>query len=254
MSELFRRPDPRTRLGLIDAIRGFAVLNMIVYHLCYDLFVVYSLDTGFWLRPPVIIWERFICFTFFIISGASLNFSRHGYRRGLIVSLGGFLITAVTLILIPSEMIWFGVLNCLGFCIIITFALRRALAKIPPLAGAGASMLMFALLYGLPEGYLGFFGAPMVRLPEALYGCRYLAFLGLPSKTFFSADYFPVFPWLFLFIFGFFMWRYISSKGWDGFFRVRVPVLGFIGRYSFIIYLLHQPLLLGICFLIFGHF
>ena len=254
MFERLRAHDLQQRYGLIDAVRGFAVLNMIVYHLCYDLFSTYSLGPGFEFSPGVIAWERFICCTFFIISGMSLNFSQHGYRRGLIVSLGGFLITAVTLILVPSGVIWFGVLNCIGVCILVTFALRKALAKIPPAAGAAVSLLLFALLYGLPERYIGFFGVPVFSLPEALYGCKYLAFLGLPSKYFFSADYFPIFPWLFLYIFGFFLWRIIVVKGWDGFFRRRVPVLGFIGRHSFIIYLLHQPALLGICFIIFGHF
>ena len=254
---MFERPssaDRPPRYGLIDAVRGFAVLNMIVYHLCYDLFCIYSLDAAFDLRTPVIIWEHLICCTFILISGVSMNFTRSAYRRGLYALLGGFLITAVTLLLIPGEVIWFGVLSFLGCAMILTRLLQRLLDKLPPLPGAVGSFLLFAFLYDLPGGSLGFFGLRLIELPSVLYECKYLAFLGLPSKGFYSADYFPILPWLFLFLCGYFLWRFIAARGRDGAFVRRIPVLDFIGRHSFVIYLLHQPVLLGICFLIFGHF
>ena len=198
-----RRPESGgVRYCLIDAIRGFAVVNMIVYHLCYDLFCYYSLNRGFGDDPVVTLWERTICFTFILTAGVSMNFSRHGYRRGLTVLLGGFALTVITLIFLPSEIIWFGALGLLGCAILIAFALRKLLAKIEPTPGAGVSLLLFALLYGVPQGYIGFFGAPIAALPDTLYRSPYLAFLGLPPKSFFSADYFPLAPWLFLFLFG----------------------------------------------------
>lgn len=254
MSEPRRAPYPAPRYGVIDAARGFALINMVAYHLLYDLFAVYSLDPDFAFSTPAMIWSRGIGFAFIILSGVSVNFSRHGYRRGLIVLIGAAAITAATLIFVPSELIWFGVLHFLGCAILITFALRKALSKPDPRICAAASLVLFAMLYGMPRGYLGFFTARLIELPEALYASPYLAIIGLPSKGFHSADYYPLLPWIFLYFFGFFLWRIIRMKGLDKYLTRRIPVLDFIGRHSFVIYMLHQPVLFGILFLIFGHF
>lgn len=239
------------RYSLIDAIRAVAIINMIAYHLCYDIFCVFGVWNDFYKAVPFIIWERFICCTFIIVSGMSINFSSHGYRRGIIVNLCGFLITIVTVLIMPDQAIWFGVLNLLGCAMLITFALRRELSRIKPIIGALIFFILFMLLYGVPNGYIGFFGFPLIRLPDALYQFRWLAFLGFPSKDFLSSDYFPILPWIFLYLFGFELWRLIAEKGHDRFFRVRVPVLDFIGRHSLMIYLIHQPALYAVCWLVF---
>ena len=255
MFEALRRTrSSAPRYGLIDAVRGFAIVNMVVCHLLYDLFCVYSLNTHYAEHPAVRFWEHGIAVCFFVVSGISIRFSRHGWRRGVIVLLGACVITLLTLIFIPSELIWFGALHFLGFAILITYALKNVLEKIDPMIGAGASLVLFAILYGLPDGYLGFFGAPVVSLPASLYQNPYLAFIGLPSKGFHSADYYPLLPWIFLYLFGFFLWGIIRAKGRDGLFKRRVPVLDVIGRHSFAIYMLHQPILFGIFYLIFGSF
>ena len=242
----------KSRCGVIDAVRGAAVLSMVAYHLCYDIFMVFGVDTGFEKYWQVALWERTICFTFIIVSGIAVNLSKHGYRRGLVLNLCGFIITAATLIVTPQQQIWFGVLNLLGCSMLIVFALRKALKRIRPAAGMAASLGLFALLFGVPEGYIGLPGLKLIVLPEQLYGCRYLAFLGFPSDDFVSADYFPILPWIFLFVFGFFLWRFIEERRLQRRFTAHVPVLGFIGRQSLWIYMLHQPLLYGLCLLIFG--
>ena len=99
------------RYSLIDAIRGIAVVNMVVYHLCYDIFCAFGVWSSFYRAVPVIIWERLICSTFIIISGISLHFTRHGFRRGLIVTLCGIVTTVVTVIFTPDQSIFFGVLT-----------------------------------------------------------------------------------------------------------------------------------------------
>lgn len=240
------------RYNMIDVIRALSIISMVIYHLCYDIFIVYEIDPAFDQYPLVVLWERSICFSFIIVSGISLNFSRHPYRRGLIVNLCGLVITAITLIFLPSQQIWFGILNLIGCAMLITGALRKLFDHLHPAVGMTLSMLLFALTYNVPFGTLGFFSIPFAELPPALYSCPCLAFLSFPAEGFYSADYFPLIPWLFLFIFGYFLWRYIALRGRDGFFRFNIPVLSFIGRHSLIIYMAHQLVLYGICLLIFG--
>ena len=128
----------KPRYGLIDAIRGVAVINMVVYHLCYDIFCVFGADPGFMTSAAAVIWEQLICSTFIAVSGISANFTSHGYRRGIVLSLCGFAITIVTVLFIPEQQIWFGVLNLLGCAMIIAFALREQLKRIAPAAGLRA--------------------------------------------------------------------------------------------------------------------
>ena len=218
------------RYSLIDAIRGIAVVNMVIYHLCYDIFCAFGVWSSFYRAVPVIIWERLICSTFIIISGISLHFTRHGFRRGLIVTLCGIVTTVVTVIFTPDQSIFFGVLSFIGCAMLLTYALHRLLDRMNPYVGAILFFLLFVLCYNIPNGTLGFFSAPLIHLPDALYQFKWLAFLGFPSNDFFSADYFPLLPWLFLYLFGYQLWRIITQRRLERLFLGRIPVLDFIGR------------------------
>ena len=243
--------QPSVRYSLLDAIRAVAIVNMIAYHLCYNIFCVFGVWEEFCFDPIVKIWERLICCTFILVSGMAINFSRHGYRRGIIVLLCGWLITLITVFVLPEQQIWYGVLNLLGVGMILTTALKKPLSRISPLAGMIVFFLLFMLCYGIPYRSVGVFGIPPVKLPDTLYRIRALAFLGFPDDRFSSGDYFPLLPWIFLYLCGFELWRWIAKTGWDRFFTRRIPVLDFIGRHSLIIYMAHQPILYGLCRLIF---
>lgn len=238
------------RYSLIDAIRAVAIINMVVFHLCYDIFAVFGVWRDFPKALPIVIWERFICVAFILVSGISLNFSRHGYRRGIIVNLCGLAVTAVTLWVTPDQPIWFGVLNFLGCAMLIAFALRGVLDRMDPLISMAVFFVMFMLFYGIPKGYLGLFEYPLISLPEVLYRTRWLVPLGFMPEGFLSADYFPLFRWIFLYLIGYQLWRFIEQKDLDRFFLKKIPILDFIGRHSLIIYMVHQPILYGICLLI----
>lgn len=240
------------RYRLIDTLRGIALVNMAAFHFCYDYFVIYGNDVKWAARPASVVWERLICCTFILLSGVSLNFSRHACRRGLIVSVCGLAVTLVTLIAMPEELILFGVLTCIGLCMLLTQALRRLLERCHPFAGAAACFLLFGFFYGLPRGFLGFFDTALVMLPEQLYCFRPLALLGLPDADFVSSDYFPLLPWLFLFVCGFFVWRAVIRLHGERFFLRGVPGLNWLGKYSLWIYMAHQPVLMGLCVLLFG--
>ncbi len=239
----------KNRYYLIDSLRGFWIINMVVFHLLYDLFVIFYPNNLF-ASPLVYIWERFICSSFIFISGISLNFSKNAYKRGILLNIYGFIITAVTVLVIPSEAIWFGILNLLGCSMLILQAVREQVKKTPPFLGALISFVLFAILYGIPNGHIGFFSLKIFDLPDLLYSVKYLAFLGFPSADFHSSDYFPIVPWIFLFFTGFFAWKLIKSASIDSFFNLKIPVLDVIGRKSIWIYILHQPVIFGLCMLL----
>lgn len=80
---------------------------------------------------------------------------------------------------------------------------------------------------------------------------RYLWMFGWMYTDFYSADYYPVFPWLFFFLLGTWIGRYIREgrlPSW--FYEARLPYFSYIGRHALIIYIVHQPVLRGIAMLI----
>lgn len=236
-------PKIKKRYELIDSIRGFAVINMIAFHALYDIFQIFG-DGTLFFNTSFSVWERCICISFILISGMCFNFSNHAVKNGIVVSMCGFLVTAVTVIAMPSQPIWFGILNLLGISMLICSALREFIRSIPAFIGIMASFVLFAVSYGIPKGYIGFFDVPIFEIPEAFYHFKYLSFLGLRSFDFVSYDYFPVIPWIFMYATGIFLWRIIKEKRWDKFFYFRIPILNAIGKHSLIIYIIHQPIIM----------
>ena len=241
------------RWHLIDALRGFALLNMLGMHFLYDVNVIFAREPRWYLRPEVRLWQQYICWSFILIAGFSFCWGRrNNLRRGLLLKLCGFLITAVTLIAVPEEAIWFGILNFMGCAVLLTIPLERTLRRLPPLTGLALSLLLFFFFRHVESGYVGFGGLLRIQLPRALYTCRVLTPLGFPSPDFRSSDYFPLLPWLFLFFAGFQLFRFFETRpALRRLARIKIPLLSDIGRHTLWIYLLHQPLLMGLCMLLF---
>ena len=238
----------KTRYWLIDALRGLALVNMLAFHFLYDVFVVFGREPTWYLRPGVRIWQQGICWSFILIAGFSFTWGRaHNLRRGLLLTLCGFLITAVTLIAVPSEAIWFGVLNLLGACVLLTIPLEKPLARIPAALGLALFAALFFLFRPVSAGHLAF-GIP---LPRALYTCRVLTPLGFPYPGFRSSDYFPLLPWYFLFLCGFTLKRLFDRcPAAQRLAQVKIPLLSAIGQKTLWVYMLHQPVLMGVCLLL----
>ena len=111
----------------------------------------------------------------------------------------------------PEDVVLFGVLTLLGSAMGITALLEKALRKIPPAVGAVVSVALFGLTYHAQLGYLGF-GDGWVLLPRFLYQNLFTAYLGFYPEGFFSTDYFPLVPWLFLFWSGFFLHHLVGRE------------------------------------------
>lgn len=235
------------RYRLIDALRGACVISMVLYHMMYDIVYILGVDAPWYRGIPGHIWQQSICRTFIFIAGMSFYMSRSTLRRGIIISLCGAAVSAVTILADEKLAIRLGILTFTGAAYLIMTLSRPLMKRIPPAAGLVFSLLLFALTRGVPRGYLGFDEMALVRLPEVLYSHPGVAFFGFPSSSFHSADYFPLLPWIFMFAAGYFFWKIIKGRKYFD----RVMALGFrplewIGRHAIIIYILHQPILYGI--------
>lgn len=246
----------RERYNLLDTIRGFLLINMVLYHGLYDVVHIMGVPMGWYTGPIGYSWQQGICWGFILLSGFCFRLSKRPLRHGLIILGAGVLVTVVTAIAMPSERIIFGVLYLLGLCGLIqcgVWALwsRLRLPPFPAGPGLALSALAFFLTRGVPAGYIGFEGLRLFELPRWLYRWDFMAVLGFPGPGFWSSDYFPVIPWVFLYLCGYFLWRLIGSRQrvMDRL-RPGVRPLSFIGRHSLLIYLLHQPALMLIFTLI----
>ena len=238
----------RSRLHLLDALRGFLMLNMIAYHGMWDLVNLFGVPAGWYAGTPKYIWQQCICWTFILLSGFCWQLSRNHLRRGALVFGGGVAVSLVTNILMPANRILFGILTCIGSCVLLMIPLEKFLKKVPAMPGMAGSFALFFLLRSCAKGYLGFESLVLGQLPGWLYRNDLTAYLGFPYPGFWSTDYFGLLPWIFLFLTGWFLHRCLAERGLHErlFARGRVPVLNWIGRNSLLVYLLHQPVLYGL--------
>lgn len=240
------------RFHTLDALRGLCVLSMVAYHGLYDLVAVKGYPVDWYFAAPGQHWQRSICCTFILLSGACWNLSRRHWQRGLLLVGCGGLVTLVTALALPSQVIWFGILVLLGLSCLLTAALARLPLRVPPALGLAVSFALFLVTWGVPRGFLGLGDWPLLSLPPALYSTPFLAVAGFPGPGFVSSDYFPLLPWFFLYLTGVFLgkllfaWRsaqpLLEGSPLPGFPPTRA--LLWVGRHSLLIYLLHQPLLM----------
>lgn len=243
----------RKRLHLLDALRGFTLIHMIVFHGLWNLVYLFGVKADWYRGTPGYIWQQWICWTFILLSGFCWSLGRKHLKRGLLVFGGGALVSAVTLLAMPDSRILFGVLTCLGSCMLLLIPLERLLKKVSAPAGLIFSFGLFVLLRNVPDRALGFEGWVICPLPQELYRNLFTAYLGFPAPGFFSTDYFPLIPWFFLFATGYFLYRILEERDLNQrlFSKGQVPLLNWMGRHSLLIYLLHQPVLYGLCLLFF---
>lgn len=238
----------RRRYQVLDTIRGCALISMMLYHASWDLVYLFGLDWPWYHGFATHVWQQSICWTFILLSGYCFALGRHQFRRGLTVFSGGALITAVTWVFMPENLVLFGVLTLLGSSMLLANGFQPLFQRVPPRVGLAGSFLLFLVLRDVNAGYLGFEGTRIFRFWD---GARNLgtAFVGFPPADFFSTDYFSFLPWFFLFLTGYFLFRLRPEEA-EG--TRRVPLVTAMGRHSLLIYMLHQPAVYALEWV--GHF
>ncbi len=218
---------------------------MILYHGAWDLVYIAGINWPWYHSRGAFFWQQSICWTFIMLSGFCVPFSRHLWKRGIIVFCSGLLVTAVTVLFLPENRVIFGVLTLIGSAMLILAAARPALDGAKALPGLAVCAYLFFLTRWINSGFLSPVPGVRVFLPLTLYRGSAATWLGFMEPGFVSADYFSLIPWIFLYLCGYFLCRCLQEKKvtYHPVFKTDILPFSFLGRHSLIIYLLHQPAL-----------
>ncbi len=212
------------RIEVLDLCRSLCIAVMVVWHTLYDL-AMFGLMEYTFVESPAYRAIAWLCGGgFILIAGICCRFSRNNLRRGLIVLAAGVLVIAASLFV--GAPVLFGILQLLGLCMLLYGLFGEYLEKLPHLALPIACVVLFPLTLWCTK--------------TTVVDITWMFPLGFVTEGFYSSDYYPLLPWMFLFLFG--TWLGGSLKGGGG--GASLPcALTWAGRHSLIIYLVHQPVI-----------
>ncbi len=211
----------------VDALRGLAIVLMVVYHFFFDIgfLEIASINLQ---DAPLLILQRTTAFLFLILVGVSMTLGKPDFKKTLnrAVKLGAvaILITVATSIYPGNGAIVFGIIHFIAVSVLLGY---------------------FFLSFNWPNllAALGVLAAWLLA-GSFTQGSPYLIWLGFPPADFYTLDYYPLLPWFALVLAGIFIGKTVFPL------KNRMPEPGaaqplcFLGRKSLAIYLLHQPVLL----------
>ena len=240
------------RIWSMDELRGVAVFCMIFYHGFYTVGFLFGNYWGLFFFRFFMPAEPFFAGLFMFISGIACNLSHSNLSRGLKLLALALGVTLVTRLVVPEDVITFGILHFLAVCMILAGLLmkyvdRSRFSWIP----VAICVLLYFMTKNIQFGYLGPGGPLKLPLPGMLYATNWLAPLGFHNRAFQSADYFPILPWIFVYAAGVFVGKLAKAgKFPTSLYRSRAPFFSWFGRHALILYLAHQPVIYGVCLLI----
>lgn len=251
-------PSPRPRIHFLDELRGLCVLLMVAHHAMYTAGFLFGnawFAAAFHFFEPVA--SPFFAIIFFVLCGISCHLSHNNLLRGLKLLAVAVGMSAVLYFFMYDSMIWFGVLHMLACSILLCAALVPLTRRVPGWAGMLTAAILFVLFACWPyphssNGFFqgGFFGIAGVfewHWPTQWEALTFLNPLGIGKLS--SADYYPLLPWSFAVVFGMFLGKYIDRfPRWMS--VSHIPPLSWVGRHAILAYLLHQPVIYGICLVI----
>ncbi len=170
------------RIWEIDFLRAIAIILMVIFHIVYDLneFLGIEADylSGFWY------WEgKTSALMFIFLAGISSGFSKNTVKRGIKILIFAMVITLVTYIFFREQYIRFGILHLLG-----------------------TSMVLFPLLKKMNNVLLFisavFIALTSISIKSTLVDTSLLLPFGVMYRGFVTLDYYPISPYLSVFILG----------------------------------------------------
>jgi uncharacterized membrane protein len=225
-----------TRLLWLDVARTVAVIGMVIYHFTFDLGMFGFIDgntpvTGFWA-----VFARSVAGSFVALAGFSLFLSHQRgikwgafwRRMGILVGCAA-LITLATYFAMPQQFIFFGILHSIALASLLGLAFLR----LPWVV----TLLVAAAVLAVPQLYR-----------DVAFDAPWLLWVGLAPGFPQTMDYEPMFPWFGAFLLGMSAAQLMLSRG-PLVRKAASPLMArvtWIGRHSLVIYLVHQPVIIGL--------
>jgi uncharacterized membrane protein len=237
-------PDAQPRSGRIpeiDALRGIALCLMIVYHFCFDLRFYHVIAADFENDPFWLGFRALIVSLFMTLVGVSLVLADragattvHFWRRVGVIGACALAVSVGSWIVFPRSYIYFGILHSIAVASVLAWPLARR-----PRA---------AFLVGCVVIAAG------LALAHPAFDARALSWIGFTTHKPVAEDYVPLAPWAGAVFVGIALAHALQR----GSFRALAPLsaapapLGWLGRHSLVVYMVHQPILLGALWLVLG--
>lgn len=228
------------RIAALDLLRTVALIAMAAYHFIFDLQMFGLVPPGFAVEGWLYWHARIVASTFLGLAGLSLWLA-HGqgirwpafWRRWLKVAAAAALVTLATMIALPDWYIFYGILHSIAVSSLLALPFLRLRWWMT--AAAGGTVIWASYALATPA-----MNAPLLR------------FIGLHTVPTLTVDFEPIFPWFGPVLIGLALGQLGSHFGlwarlarWPAAPSRRVQMLGWPGRHTLILYLLHQPILFG---------
>lgn len=223
---------------------------MVFYHAMFTMGFMFGLPTA----QKMFMFFSFIspafAFVFIMMCGISSTLSRSNFKRSIPILGAALVVTLVSVFMTPNAPIHFGILHLLGVCVLFYSLTEKLFGKFPPVLGIVLCVILFSLTYNVQFGYLGFDGIFKINLPSSLYSTNIFSFLGFVKEGTSYSDYFPLLPWFFAFLSGTFTGRIMKGRYPAFMYKQRVPFFTLLGTNAFVIYVIHQPIIYGVSYIL----
>ncbi len=232
----------RDRVHGVDALRGIALCLMFVYHFAFDLrfYRVIAADfehDPFWLGFRALIVSAFMALVgvSLVLADRAAATASHYWKRIGVIAVCALAATIGSWLVFPRTFIYFGILHCIAVASILASPLIRRPAVALAIGGA---VVAAGLLWSDP-----------------VFDMRALSWIGFTTAKPATEDFVPLAPWAGVVFVGIAIGHALVRMK----FRALVPLnrapvwLCWLGRHSLVVYMVHQPILLGVLWLTVGH-